>query len=260
MEFILALFMGFTLGLLGGGGSILTVPILVYVAGIEPVRATGYSLCIVGITALMGAVSNIRASRVRFKEGLLFAVPAFIVVYTVRSLILPLLPASVDIGGITLLKSTGIMLFFSLVMLAAGISMLLPKKNLQQEKAINYVKIIASGFLVGTITSFVGAGGGFLIVPALVILLNLSMPEAIGTSLFIIAINSMIGFIGEVRIVTDIDWKFLGVFSGISIVGMMIGTIMSKNINPALLRKIFAFFILVMSGFIAVKETLFSHN
>lgn len=258
MEFLLALVMGFTLGLLGGGGSILTVPILVYVAGIEPVRATGYSLFIVGITALMGAVSNIRASRVRFKEGVLFAIPAFSVVYTVRSLILPMLPASVEVGGFTLMKATGIMLFFASVMLAAGISMLLPQKNLQQEQSINYFKIIASGFAVGVITSFVGAGGGFLIVPALVILLRLSMPEAIGTSLFIIAVNSLIGFIGELRTAIDIDWSFLGLFSGISMVGMMGGTLLSKNINPVLLRRIFAFFILAMSGFIAIKESLFS--
>lgn len=254
MEYALALIMGFSLGLLGGGGSILTVPILVYIAGIPPVKATGYSLFIVGITALFGTIIQIRHSLVRFKEGLLFAVPAFAIVYSVRAIVLPLIPDTIHIGTFSFLKSSVLMLFFAAIMMSAGISMILPRKESAHTTPVHYYKIIFSGILVGFITSFVGAGGGFLIVPSLVLLLRIPIREAVATSLFIIALNSSVGFIGDISTGTYIDWNFLVLFAIISIAGMAIGTRVSAKINPHQIKKIFAYFIITMSIFITTKE------
>lgn len=254
MEYVLALVMGFSLGLLGGGGSILTVPILVYIAGIQPVRATGYSLFIVGLTALIGTITNVRKSLVRFKEGLIFAVPSFAVVYSVRSFILPMIPETLMIGSLAIPKSMALMVFFSIVMLTAGISMLLPRKESDVSHSVNYVKIVLSGLFVGLITSFVGAGGGFLIVPSLILLLQIPIREAVATSLFIIALNSGIGFLGELSTGTSIEWGFLLQFVIVSIVGMLVGTFSSQKINPNNIKKIFAYFIIIMSIFIITKE------
>lgn len=259
MEYFLAAIMGFILGVLGGGGSILTVPILVYAAGVEPVKATGYSLFIVGITALTGVALNLRNSVVQYKQGLLFALPVFFVVYPVRSYILPLIPETFSIGSIVLIKSTVIMLFFALVMFAAGVSMLLPNNTKKTPEKKSSATILYSGLSVGMITSFVGAGGGFLIVPSLVLLLRLPMPAAVGTSLFIIAINSVVGFAGELASGAEIQWNLLWIFSAVSIAGMAAGSAVSKKIQPARLKTIFAYFILAMSGFIALKETFFAH-
>lgn len=254
MEYALALIMGFSLGLLGGGGSILTVPILVYIAGVQPLRATGYSLFIVGLTALFGTIVNVRHSLVRFREGLIFSVPAFAVVYTIRAFILPMIPDTIHIGTVSILKATLLMLFFAAIMMAAGISMLLPRNDAEGVHSVNYLKIIVSGIIVGLITSFVGAGGGFLIVPSLVLLLRIPIREAVATSLFIITLNSMVGFIGDLSTGAMIDWSFLLTFVIISIIGMAIGTNVASKINPLITKKIFAYFIIVMSIFITSKE------
>ena len=211
-----ALLIGLVLGLIGGGGSILIVPLLVYWLSVEPVLATAYSLFIVGSTALVGAISNAQKGMVDFKTAIIFAIPAFIAVYSTRKFLVPTIPDELfSFDDFLITKDIGIMIFFALIMLFASISMIRNKRkesNEETEINYNYPLIIGEGFLVGVLTGIVGAGGGFLIIPALVLLAKLPMKKAVATSLLIIAIKSLIGFIGDVQNL-EIDGSFLVIFS-----------------------------------------------
>lgn len=259
MMYILAILMGFLLGMLGGGGSILTVPILVYVGNIPAQTATGYSLFIVGVTALIGSVINMRKSLVRTREGLVFAVPALVTMYAMRAGILPMIPEIVKLPLFTVEKATLIMIIFSIVMMIAGVRMLQPQTQQHTRSNLNYTHIIMIGAIVGIVTGFVGAGGGFLIVPALVLLLNLPMREATATSLFVITLNSMVGFSGDILSGAHFDWNLMGIFTAISVVGMIVGIKIATVINPQKIKTIFAWLIMAMSVFILTKE-LFFHS
>lgn len=203
LGFIGALLIGLVLGLIGGGGSILTVPILVYALTLNPVLATAYSLFVVGATSLVGAIKNMMKGMVDFKTAIIFAIPAFIAVYLTRAYLIPAIPDELfTVSGIVITKNLAIMLFFAVIMLLASISMIRNnRKESDEDSAINYnyPLIIVEGLVVGTITGIVGAGGGFLIIPALVLLAKLPMKKAVATSLFIIAIKSLIGFLGDVK-------------------------------------------------------------
>lgn len=259
LGFIGALLIGLVLGLIGGGGSILTVPILVYLLGINPVLATAYSLFIVGSTAFVGAIRNMQKKMVDFKTAIIFAIPAFIAVYATRKFLIPAIPENLlEIGSFLLTKNVAIMVFFAIIMLLASISMIRNKRKENDEEAeiqYNYPLIIAEGLLVGVLTGIVGAGGGFLIIPALVLLAKLPMKRAVATSLLIIAIKSLIGFIGDVENLT-IDWTFLFTFSGLSIVGIFVGIWLNKFIDGKKLKKGFGWFVLIMGIYIILKETL----
>lgn len=252
-----ALIIGLVLGLIGGGGSILTVPILVYLLAINPVTATAYSLFVVGATSLVGAIKNMRNKQVDFKTAIIFAVPAFIAVYITRKYIVPAIPDELfRIAGVLITKNIGIMLFFAVIMVVSAIAMIMNngKQNVGAEKvSYNYPLIIIEGVAVGLLTGIVGAGGGFLIIPALVLLAKLPMKKAVATSLLIIAIKSLIGFIGDIQNL-EIDWIFLLIFSGISIVGIFIGIYLSKFIDGNKLKKSFGWFVLVMGIYIIWKE------
>ncbi len=256
--YIGALMIGITLGLIGGGGSILTVPIFVYLLSINPVVATGYSLFVVGMTSMVGTVQNIRKGLVDFKMAFVFAIPAFIAVYINRRYVVPLIPENLfSFNGILVTKDIGIMVFFALLMLAASISMIRGKGHvLDKERAnrrSNMLTIMAEGFLIGAITGLVGAGGGFLIIPVLVVMAKLPMKNAVATSLLIIAINSLIGFIGDIE-TTTIDWPFLLGFIAISISGIFMGMWIGKSIDGDTLKKGFGWFVLVMGIYIIYKE------
>jgi uncharacterized protein len=252
-----ALLIGVVLGLIGGGGSILTVPILVYFLFINPVTATAYSLFVVGVSSLVGAIRNIQKGLVDFKTAIVFAIPAFIAVYIARKYLVPAIPETVFIvGDFSVTKNIGIMLFFALVMLVASISMIRnkrPEASPEAEIAYNYPLIIVEGVLVGLVTGIVGAGGGFLIIPALVLLAKLPMKKAVATSLLIIAIKSLIGFIGDVENL-EIDWSFLLVFTSISVVGIFLGIYLSNFIEGKKLKKGFGWFVLIMGIYIIYKE------
>ncbi|WP_296315505.1 sulfite exporter TauE/SafE family protein [Winogradskyella sp. UBA3174] len=254
-----ALMVGLVLGLIGGGGSILTVPILVYLIGLNPVIATAYSLFVVGVTSSIGAFKNYKKGLVDLKTAVIFAIPAFIAVYATRRFLVPIIPDSVfTLGGFEVTKDIFIMLFFAIIMLLASISMIKTKKNLDsknivQEINYNYPLIVFEGLIVGAITGLVGAGGGFLIIPALVLLVKLPMKKAVGTSLLIIAVKSLIGFLGDLSNLT-IDWKFLLIFTSISIVGIIIGIYTSKFISGKKLKKGFGYFTLLMAVYILYKE------
>lgn len=252
-----ALLIGVVLGLIGGGGSILTVPILVYLMFVNPVTATAYSLFVVGISALVGAIRNIQKGLVDFRTAIVFAVPAFIAVYITRKFIVPAIPEELfSIGNFLVTKNISIMLFFAIVMLIASISMIKNNRKDSCEETIiqyNYPLIVIEGFVVGILTGIVGAGGGFLIIPALVLLAKLPMKKAVATSLLIIAIKSLIGFIGDVENL-DIDWIFLLSFTSISVVGIFLGIYLNKFIEGKKLKKGFGWFVLIMAIYIILKE------
>lgn len=259
--YVAALVIGTSLGLIGGGGSILTVPVLVYLLGIEPVLATAYSLFVVGASALVGAVNNARKGLVSLKTAVVFAIPSFIAVYLTRRFIMPNLPESLfTLFGFEVTKNIGLMLFFALVMLLAAISMIGKKKEKevaeQQELKFNYPLIVVEGFAVGVLTGIVGAGGGFLIIPALVLLARLPMKLAVGTSLSIIAVKSLIGFIGDLQTELLIDWNFLLSFTALAVAGIFLGGYLSKFISGKSLKKGFGWFVLVMAIVIVVKELI----
>ncbi|MFT7073148.1 sulfite exporter TauE/SafE family protein [Patiriisocius sp. Uisw_017] len=252
-----ALFIGLVLGLIGGGGSILTVPILVYALTLNPVVATAYSLFVVGATSLVGAIKNIMKGMVDFKTAIIFAIPAFIAVYLTRAYLISAIPDELfTVGDFIVTKNLAIMLFFASIMLLASASMIRNKRKEIEEDAVityNYPLIIIEGFVVGVITGIVGAGGGFLIIPALVLLAKLPMKKAVATSLFIIAIKSLIGFLGDVQNL-DIDWTFLLSFTSISVVGIFIGIWLNKFIDGKKLKKAFGWFVLIMGIYIIYKE------
>ena len=249
-----ALCIGLILGLTGGGGSILTVPILVYVMLIDPIIATAYSLFIVGTTSAFGAVQNYRKGLVDIKNGFLFAIPSFVAVYLTRRILVPLIPDTIVGQPFLLTKSTFLMVFFAVIMVLAAISMLKKKKEVvATTENITIATLLFQTFTIGIIIGLVGAGGGFLIIPSLVLFAKLPMKKAVGTSLFIIAMNSLIGFLGDVQTIT-INWKFLSFFTGISILGIFIGIYLNKYINETQLKKGFAYFVLFMATFILVKE------
>lgn len=254
--YLLAVLVGVSLGLIGSGGSILSVPILVYVIKIEPVLATAYSLFIVGNTALVGGIIKAREKLVDFKKVVLFGIPTVLSVFITRMFLLPRIPVKIIIGDYFILKSNLIMVVFAIVMFFAAIRMIKPINNIivNDDDKINYFKISLQGIFIGFIAGFVGAGGGFLIVPALLFLAKTPMKMAVGTSLFIVASQSLIGFIGDLSIIKNIDWKMLLLFTSLSVVGFFIGNIVSKKISGEKLKTGFGYFVLAMAIYIIIKE------
>jgi uncharacterized membrane protein YfcA len=258
--FASAILIGVSLGLIGGGGSILTVPVLVYILGVNPVLATAYSLFVVGSTSLVGAATYMKKGLVNYKTALVFAIPSFIAVFLTRKFLVPALPDPLfTVGEAIITKNIGIMVFFALIMLAASYSMITAKKCVDCDEnepvVFNFPMIALEGSVVGVITGIVGAGGGFLIIPALVLLAKLPMKLAVGTSLLIIAAKSLIGFLGDLSTQT-IDWQLLLIFTSLSIVGIFIGSALSKKINEKVLKTGFGWFVLIMGIYIITKELL----
>jgi len=259
LGYIGALLVGISLGLIGGGGTILTVPIMVYLLGINPVLSTAYSLFIVGAGALVGAINNLRKGLVSIKTTIVFAIPSFMAVYATRAYLIPAIPQELfTLSDFTLTKDIAIMIFFAVIMVVAAVSMIRSKRGSEEEtakpQAFNYPMIILDGLLVGTLTGIVGAGGGFLIIPALVLLAKLPMKMAVGTSLSIITIKSLIGFVGDLQAGQEIDWPFLLIFSGLTIVGILVGGYLSNFIPGKKLKSGFGWFVLVMATYILMKE------
>jgi uncharacterized membrane protein YfcA len=254
-----ALLIGVVLGLIGGGGSILTVPILVYLLAINPVTATAYSLFVVGVTSLVGAIRNIQKGLVEFRTAIVFTIPAFIAVYSTRKYLVPAIPETLfTVNDFIVTKNIAIMVFFALIMLLASITMIGGRKKQAVQGAkpsFNYPLIFVEGFIVGILTGIVGAGGGFLIIPALVLLAKLPMKRAVATSLLIIAVKSLIGFIGDIENM-PIDWKFLLSFTTIAVIGIFLGMYLSNFIEGKKLKKGFGWFVLLMGIYILIEELL----
>lgn len=253
-----AVLMGLSLGLIGGGGSILSVPIFVYLFGIVPSLASGYSLFVVGLTALIGFFGYVQKKLVNFKVGITFAVPSFVGVFLVRRYLMPAIPKEVfSIGDFLVTKDILVMAVFAVIMVLASVSMIRPSKpasKKEMSESLRVAIIAAEGLIVGGVTGFVGAGGGFLIIPALVILAGLPMKEAVGTSLGIIAAKSLFGFLGDLGAGQNIDWQFLVQFSALAAVGILVGNKLNTRVPEAKLKVAFGYFVLIMGLFIMWQQ------
>ena len=259
--YLASILIGISLGLIGGGGSILTVPVLVYLFHVEPVLATAYSLFIVGASSLVGAWPKYKQGFVNLKTAIIFGIPSIISVFATRKFLVPAIPS--DLGtfaGIHLTKSLFMMMLFAVLMVAASFSMIRSKERSDDmnegAQQFNYPLILLEGALVGMLTGLVGAGGGFLIIPALVMLSKLPMKQAVGTSLLIIAAKSLIGFTGDLGHRT-IDWTLLLIVTGLAIAGIFIGDRLSKKIDGNKLKKSFGWFVLIMGLYIIAQQLFF---
>ncbi|MEO7449428.1 MAG: sulfite exporter TauE/SafE family protein [Chitinophagaceae bacterium] len=257
--YIIAVLIGVSLGLIGGGGSILTVPVLVYLMGVDPVLATTYSLFIVGTTSLVGGTKAYMNKLVDFRAVSLFGIPSILTVFIARHFILPFIPAQMVVAGHALKRGDFLMLLFALLMLIAAISMIrnyekedigLPAENVSHDKILS---LLIPGLLIGLVTGLLGAGGGFLIIPALVLFIKLPMKTAIGTSLLIIAINSIFGFVFSIGHFS-LNWPLLVSFSALAIAGVFIGSRIAASMDGSALKKWFGWFVLAMSIAILAKE------
>ncbi|MFZ4634393.1 MAG: sulfite exporter TauE/SafE family protein [Saprospiraceae bacterium] len=251
---------GISLGLIGGGGSILTVPVLVYLFGVDPVLATAYSLFIVGSTSLVGTWPKYRDDLVNFKTAAIFGIPSILAVYATRAFVVPVIPDPVFVvGSFVVSKAMLLMTLFAVLMVFASFSMIrdkgapptAPAGDAQQH--FNYPMIMLEGSVVGVLTGLVGAGGGFLIIPALVLFSKLPMKQAVGTSLLIIAAKSLFGFMGDLSHYY-LDWILLGSITALAVAGIFIGNVLSRRIDGDKLKKAFGWFVLVMGMYILVKE------
>ncbi|MBE0010988.1 MULTISPECIES: sulfite exporter TauE/SafE family protein [unclassified Arthrobacter] len=240
---LLSVVIGISLGLLGGGGSILTVPILTYVAGLDPKEAIAASLFVVGVTSAVSAIDHARKKRVKWRTGLVFGAAGM---------------AGAFGGGLLggRIPGTILMIAFALMMVATSIAMIRGRKNkasTPHDGELPILKVIIEGLIVGLVTGLVGAGGGFLVVPALALLGGLSMPIAVGTSLVVIAMKSFAGLAGYLTTVT-LDWGLVAAVTAAAVVGSLIGSRLAGRIPEAALRKGFGIFVLVMGVFVLVQE------
>ena len=258
--YIASVLIGISLGLIGGGGSILTVPVLVYLFGVDPVLATAYSLFVVGVTSLVGAIPKYKEHLVDIRTGIVFGLPSIVAVFLTRLYVVPSIPDHLfTLGSIVVTKQLFILILFAMLMVFASISMIRGRKKIEENEnskiKFSFLLILAEGLLVGLLTGLVGAGGGFLIIPALVILTKLPMKTAVGTSLFIIALKSLIGFTGDLNNYT-MDWSLLLIVTALSALGIFVGNILSRRIPGQKLKKGFGWFILVMGIWILFKELI----
>jgi uncharacterized membrane protein YfcA len=254
--YLASILIGISLGLIGSGGSILTVPVLVYLFHIDPILATTYSLCIVGVSSIAGVISRLRQKLLDIKVILVFGAPSILGVFIARKFILNAIPAQFSILPNTLIsKSSFIMLFFATLMLVSALSMILGKnsKEVAVHKPVYGLTLGMVGLIEGIVTGIVGAGGGFLIIPALVLLGKLSMKTAIASSLFIITIKSLVGFGGDILHVT-VDWKFLSIIVALATLGIITGNYLNKTLDGAKLKKGFGWFVLTMALVILYEQ------
>ncbi len=260
----MAIVVGLLLGLIGGGGSILTVPVLVYMLGIPAVQATAYSLFVVGLAALVGALGYVRSGDIDARVAALFALPSLVAVFATRRFVIPAVPEVLfGAGAFVVTKDMAILVLFAVTMLLAAASMIRGCRRCVTRSGdgeggghqrLSVTAVVVEGLVVGTLTGLVGAGGGFLIIPALVLVAGLPMRQAVGTSLLIIAAKSLTGFLGDLGASTMIDWPVLLGFSAITVAGIILGVLVSKQVAEKRLRPAFGWLVLVMGTAIIVQE------
>ena len=252
-----ALLVGIVLGLVGSGGSLMAIPIFTYLFQISPVTTTAYSLFVVGTSASIGTLRNWNKGLIDFRIAIVFAIPAFMAVFMVRKYLLPIIPEELfNIEGILVTKDMGLMLFLAIIMLLSAISMIRKRKPIlksAESKEYNYPLIVIEGIIIGLVTGIVGIGGGFLIIPTLVLLVKLPMKKAVATSLFIIALKSLIGFMGDLGHL-EINWIFLLGFTIISILGIYLGMYLTSYMKGKKLKSYFGWLVLILAFGIFYKE------
>ena len=252
-----AVIVGLVLGLLGGGGSILSIPILVYLFNIPPDIAGAYSLFIVGVTSFVGAIPKYKQQLVHLKTGIVFGLPSIISIFITRSVIVPSIPDEIiEVGGFVLSKRMLLLGVFALLMVLASVPMIRGKRDIaSNNRRFRIVLVILEGIVIGFLTGLVGAGGGFLIIPALVFLTGLQFKTAVGTSLFIIGINSLSGFLGDIMHL-DMNWPLLLSLTALAILGILIGNNFSKKISGMRLRIAFGWLTLITGVYIIIREII----
>jgi uncharacterized protein len=250
---------GVVLGMLGGGGSILSIPILVYLFNVEPVLAQAYSLFIVGITSLVGAIPKYRENLVNLKTGFLFGIPSIAAIFATRHWIVPAIPSIIfEANDFVFTKRELLLGIFALLMVLASFRLIRNQREASSDKRrFRVFLLIVEGLLIGFLTGLVGAGGGFLIIPALVFLTGLPFKTAVGTSLFIIAINSLTGFAGDL-LNHAMDWQFLLTITSLAVFGILLGNFFSRRVTAFYLRKAFGWFTLTVGAWILIKEFIIS--
>ena len=289
LAYLASAFIGLSLGLIGGGGSIMTVPVLVYLFGLSPVLATSYSLFIVGSTSMVGAFNNYRKGYVNIKTALLFGITSISTVFLTRKFIIPAIPAHIaTIGRFQISQDMLTMVLFAILMLLAATAMIRSSQQPDIHQPLNSIgeltpimaisdisnnsdlasilnaekrpidlpRLLFYGTGIGLATGILGAGGGFLLIPTLVLLVGLPMKEAIGTSLLIIALNSLIGFTGDLWHFT-MNWFFLIKITCIAIMGIFAGGYLNRKMPADKLKKGFGIFVLVMGIYIILHELVF---
>jgi uncharacterized membrane protein YfcA len=255
--YIAALLIGLSLGLVGGGGSILTVPVLVYLFAINPLAATSYSLFIVGTTSLVGSLNSLRHGWVDLRTVFYFGISSILTVFLTRKWIIPAIPLDIPVAGTYISFPATTMVLFALLMLLASWSMIRAGRKVETviRRKRRSSTIFLYGIGIGLVTGFLGAGGGFLLVPALVLILKLPMKTAIGSSLLIIALNSLTGFLADIGQYKT-DWSFLGIFTAIAIGGILLGGLLGKRIEGRKLKTGFGWFVMGMGLFVLAMELM----
>ncbi len=261
LGYFASLLMGIALGLTGGGGSILTVPIFVYLFGLSASLSTTYSLFVVGSCALVGGILQRRKQRIPLKPVLIFAIPSMVGVSLSRQGILPLVPDPLNLfQDRTLSRDSLILIAFALLMILASLAMIrkpayeVPSSEKNENSNVFLMMILGLG--VGLVAGFVGAGGGFLIVPALVMLGRIPMKVAVGTSLLVIALQSLSGFVGDWLRQVKIDWNFLLVILSLSLFGIFLGTSLSARVSEEKLKRLFGWLVLLMGMAMGIEQLI----
>lgn len=253
---VLALLIGIILGLVGGGGSILTVPMFHYFFGETMLMSTTYSLFIVAIASSFGVLQRLPKKQVDFHKGIIFVIPSMLTALSIRLWIMPLFPISFSVNSFELSRDVAITILLIAVMIFTAIQTLKKKSEKALQQTTTF-EIAMFGILTGFLSGFIGAGGGFIIVPIL-LRMGLDMKKAVGTSMFIIAIQSFVAVIGdffneEITRGSGIDWELLIHITIITVIGVLIGTLLQKRFSMERLRKIFSFLLLAVAAGLMYK-------
>lgn len=255
-----ALAIGVVLGLIGSGGSLMAIPIFTYFFHIGPITTTAYSLFVVGTSATIGAFGNLKKKLINFRIVVFFGIPTFIAMFLVRKFLIPIIPEELfSLFGYVITQHLAILFLLAILMLVSGYTMIQSNKNYHnpfEQLYYNYPLMIIAGVLIGVLTGVIGIGGGFLIVPSIVISLHLPMKNAVVTSMFIIALKSLIGFLGDILSV-EINWSFLLGFTLVSVLGILLGSYFSTFIKGEKLKKYFGWFLICIALCIMIKEVFF---